>query len=49
MPIGTPLTGAQLYQLFSRLVTNGQSDTSIEQFTFFNLLNIVKNEIEMES
>ena len=48
MPIGTPLTGAQLYQLFSRLVTNGQSDTSIDQFTFFNLLNIVKNEIEME-
>lgn len=48
MPIGSPLTGAQLYQLFSRIVTNGQSDTSIDYFTFFNYLNIVKNEIEAE-
>lgn len=48
MPIGSVLTGAQLYQLFSRFVTSGQSDTSIDKFTFYNLLNIVKNEIEME-
>ena len=47
--IGTPLTGAQLYQLFSRQVTNGQSDTSIDYPTFFSLMNIVKNEIEMEA
>lgn len=48
MPIGSPLTGKQLYQLFSRFVSVGQSDTSIDKFTFYNLLNIVKNEIEME-
>ena len=46
--IGTPLTGAQQYQLFSRFITNGQSDLSIDKFTFYQLLNIVKNEIEQE-
>lgn len=48
MNIGTALTGAQLYKFASRMITNGQSDTSVDKFTFYSTLNTIKQQIEAE-
>lgn len=46
MPIGTSLTGVQLYALFNSLLGNSGQST-IDKVTFYSLINVVKNNIEM--
>lgn len=48
MNIGTALTGKQLYTFASRMITNGQSDTSVDKFTFYTTLNTIKQQVEAE-